>query len=167
VIHDQMMPTLLWQVVPAVREAAESGAQFWPTTIIGWITALGFVGSVALYLIDRGKREEKINGWGRRVDETVEEMKKVSGKQEEHARLMASIVADQVRITEALGEAKRAADDCKTDAADHAQVLGVKVDEMRRSIMAEIRGFGERMAGVERELELGRRVRFNPQQRGE
>lgn len=167
-IHDQMMPTLLWQVAPAVREAAESGAPFWPVTIVGWITTLGFIGGLSLYLIDRGKREEKINGWGRRVDETVEEMTKVKGRQEGHERLMASIVADQVRITEALGKAVRAAEDCESGSERRTIEIGVKVDEMRRSIETKIGAFGERLAGVERELELGRRMRFNPQQqRGE
>jgi hypothetical protein len=162
------MATLVWQVAPAVHDAAASGAPFWPVTIVGWITALGFIGGLALYLIDRGKREEKINGWGRRVDETVEEMRKVSGKQEEHARLMASIVADQVRITEALGEAKKGAEDCEASSERHTIEIGVKVDEMRRSIEGKISAFGERLAGVERELELGRQVRFNQSpQRGE
>lgn len=140
---------------------------FWPATVIGWITAAGFLGGAYLYVVDRGKREEKINGWGKRVDETVEEVAKVKAKQEEHARVMSGIVETQERIAEALGEAKQTAEDCRNDASDHARELGVKVDEMRRSIEGKISAFGERLAGVERELELGRRARFNPQQRGE
>lgn len=166
-IRDQMMPTLLWQLAPAVREAAESGPQFWPATIVGWITTLGFIGGLALYLVDRGKREEKINGWGKRVDDFKEELATVRGTQEEQARIMAGIVADQVRFAEAMGKAVRASEDCEAGSERRTIEIGVKVDEMRRSIEGKIGAFGERLAGVERELELGRSVRFNLQSRGD
>lgn len=62
---------------------------FWPTTMAGWITAIGFVGGLALDLIDHGQREEKINGWGARVDDN---WPACAGRKEEHARLMAGAV---------------------------------------------------------------------------
>jgi hypothetical protein len=139
---------------------------FWPATVVGWITVAGFVAGSIVYLIDRGRREEKINGWGKRVDDTASALEHIRGTQEEHARLMAGIVATQERITEALGESRRASEDCESNAERHSIEIGVKVDEMRRSIEDKIGKFGERLAGVERELELGRTVRFNPPRQG-
>jgi hypothetical protein len=134
-------------VLLAAIPAPES---FWPATVVGWITVVGFIGGSVVYLIDRGRREEKINGWGKRVDETAGELAHIRGVQEEHARVMAGIVAAQERITEALGEAKKSAEDCETTAERHAIELGTKVDDMRRSIEGKIGGFAERLAGVER-----------------
>lgn len=135
---------------------------FWPATVVGWITVAGFLVGAVVYLIDRGRREEKINGWGKRVDETVTEMANIRGIQEQHARLMDGIVSAQERIAEALGDAKRASEGCEANAEQYTREIGAKVDEMRRSMEAKMAVLGERMAGVERELELGRTVRFNP-----
>lgn len=141
----------------------EPPAAFWPTTVVGWITVLGFIGILIGYIVERTRRDEKINGWGARVDEFGKELATVRGTQEEHAKVMAGIVAAQERIVEELGKATKAAEDCEATSERHTLELGSKVDDMRRSIEAKIGQFGERLAGVERELELGRTSRFNHQ----
>ncbi len=140
-------------------------SSFWPTTIVGWITTAGFLASIGLFFIDRGKREQKINDWGERVNVWGEDVKRLEGTMGEHEKLMVGIVTTQERITLELGKATTKAEDSEATSERHAIELGVKVDEMRRSLEQKLGTFGERMAGVERELELGRQDRFNSQLR--
>ncbi|MCY7380686.1 MAG: hypothetical protein LH467_15265 [Gemmatimonadaceae bacterium] len=159
------MIALFWQALPSVREAASSG--IWPVTIAGWFTLAAVMGGAVTFFIDRGKQEQKINDWGARVNMFGDDLKRIEGVQLEHAKLMAGIVSDQVRITQELGRSERAAEECGDNATKHSIEIGVKVDNMRLSIEGKISAFGERMAGVERELELGRQMRFNQPSRGQ
>lgn len=130
---------------------------FLPTSVVGWLTTIGLILSVAERIWNRGKKqgvsEETVNGMGLRVKAVEEKNKMLEGRFEEHQRSVDRILVQNEHLIKELGKAERGTDQCREDTERFTIEIGSKVDSMRRDVMAELstsrREFGERAGALE------------------
>jgi hypothetical protein len=169
-IWDQVTPTLLWQVVPAVRDAATSGAQVWPVTVAGWVTLVGgvigltvtIVGSIIAY----GKFLGKLNGFGERVSVVEKEQAAAKERDEVLTRTMERMTQAQEHLLEKIGQAERASEQCGDSMQEYTIKVGTEIHELAKLIQHEGREAGERLKGVETKLDFIMRERDDRYRRG-
>lgn len=157
------LATLLWQVAPAVREAAASGADVWPVTVAGWVTLVGggigllvsIIGSIIAY----GKFLGKLNGFGERLGTVEKEQAAAKERDEVLTRALDRMTQAQEGLLEKLGHAERASEQCEDSMQGYTIKIGAEIHDLAKLIQHEGREAGERLKGVETKLDFIMRER--------
>lgn len=138
---------------------------FWPVTSAGWITLIGgtisLLGILGAGLWAYAKFLAHLNGLGDRVDKLTSRADAAEAREKDLATAVDRITSSTEQLLREVGRAQRQADDCDGNTERFAIDIGSKLNDFQRTLGERIGSLGERMAGVERELELGRQVRFN------
>lgn len=157
-----MMPTVLTYVSQSLTPATGTVSQFWPTTVVGWITVVGFAASVLVAVFTGGKVWGKILS----IEATIAEQFKAQDKKfanllTQHERdvtqamnglgARVSIIEDAERHREGMFDAIR---QFMSNSSEDRKLMRQEQQHMRaaiEAIMADIRDYRRETAERERE----------------
>jgi hypothetical protein len=136
---------------------------FWPVTVTGWVTLvtaiLALGGTILSWIWGWAKLMAKLNGLGGRVSAVEEEQARARGREESLSKLVSDFGHVLERVSEKLGEAKKATEGCNERTEAFAIQIGSKIDDFLRESREDRRALGERLTAVETELRLTRQQR--------
>jgi hypothetical protein len=152
----------------------------WDTAAAGWITVLGFALSISATIFAWGKWAQKTNsikddlvkdinnhkeyvkgqldGIGGRVKEVESEQEHINGRLDGDNSNIQRLLGQHEALMKLIGEARGSTVQCRED----TQALGEKIDRKMDTISKQLTDttlqLSQRLAGVEKELELMRRA---------
>jgi biopolymer transport protein ExbB/TolQ len=132
---------------------------FWPTTVVGWITVVGFLAGLVSGLWAYAKFLAHLNGLGARVDAVEKEQTAAKERDENLSRAMERMTRAQEQLLEKLGAAEHKSDRCSEDMEQYTREVGSQIHELTKLIQHEGREAGERLKGVETKLDFLMRER--------
>jgi tetrahydromethanopterin S-methyltransferase subunit G len=76
--------------------------QFWPTSLVGWITVMGMFGTMGSVLWAFAQTMARLNGLGERLNEVVKELSNLDGRVGVAERSLILNQADRTNLHEAI-----------------------------------------------------------------
>jgi hypothetical protein len=139
--------------------AVPSPEGFWPTTVVGWITVVGFLAGLVSGLWAYAKFLAHLNGLGTRVDIVEKHQAAAEERDETLSRAMDRVTQAQDHLLEKIGAAERQSSRCSEDMEQYTREVGSQIHELTKLIQHEGREAGERLKGVETKLDFLMRER--------
>lgn len=129
----------------------------WPVTVTGWVTLIASLGTLVIIPVSYGKWLEKMNGLGRRMKRIEDEQERARGTDVARQREIDRVLGQHEDLLRLVGESKRSAEQCLTDAEQHALEIGAQCSEILKAQNKMELGLSQRLTALETEVRLARR----------
>jgi hypothetical protein len=140
---------------------------FWPVTVTGWITTVGFIASSIWVVFLTGRWSQKLedhkkettkelNQFGGRITKVEEEQLRQDGRLDQMASQQDRILGQHDLLIKAIGKSEGDAIQCREDTLALGEKIDGKLETIRREMGATALTLSTGLAEVKKELELTR-----------
>ncbi len=136
------------QALPTPRDG------FWPVTVVGWITTVGFIMTILGGVFALGKFYQALNGFGARLTDAEKALEESKGDRSAIHRMLERVLTQHEALIERLGENRRTTEKCSEDTVELGIQIGSKIDVLGHRLNEINLNLSQRIKAVETVLKI-------------